>query len=236
MLYCGVTSLLLRRVMYENFFLDADGTIFDNLSDITDAVAEGIDKYGDPNFKKLEKEQIARNLGNWALTFTLVGIDDELGIECKNDIYNQIDKNTSRTKLFDGAYEFLDALSSRGNIVIASNCRRETLEANITTTCIGKFITEIVCADSVKLPKPSPEMLHEGRRLLGGVPLEKCVMIGDSYNDVHAAHKARMSSILLIHPENEIYGKDWEQKTTEIVMEDAVVAHGYQQALGYLFS
>jgi beta-phosphoglucomutase-like phosphatase (HAD superfamily) len=79
-------------------------------------------------------------------------------------------------------------------MAVASNGRRENVEASLTATKLRPLFDLIVSAEDVKRGKPAPDVFLEAARRMG-VAAERCVVFEDSDEGLEGARRAEMRAI-----------------------------------------
>jgi len=101
-----------------------------------------------------------------------------------------------RTRLVDGMQALLDALDARAiTWGIVTNKRREYSEPLMQALDPGACAACIVSGDSTANAKPHPQPLLHACKLTGSRAAE-CVYVGDAENDIIAARRAGMRSLV----------------------------------------
>lgn len=97
----------------------------------------------------------------------------------------------------DGAAALLDNLAGRYKLAVASTRSEAEGLAFVESINATQYIQTIVGRDSVQRIKPHPQPLHEAARRLN-VPIERCLMVGDTTPDVRAARRAGAWSVAVL--------------------------------------
>ena len=178
------------------FYLD--GTFADTLPDLSDALTEALRE------RQLESvsEDILRPLvsrGARAMAEKACGerMDASTLDSVVARFLNLYAANVSRrTRLVDGMQALLDALDGRAIAWgIVTNKRREYAEPLMNALDPGGCAACIVSGDSTANAKPHPQPLLHACKLTGNTPAE-CVYVGDAENDILAARRAGMRSLI----------------------------------------
>lgn len=128
--------------------------------------------------------------------------------------------NGRETVVFEGVSEALRMMSEAGlKLACVTNKPREFTVPLLERLDLADWFSAIVAGDEVKEPKPDPALLLEACRRLGCAPRE-ALMIGDSVNDVLAAHAAGMKALLVETGYNE--GKSLDTLLKEPALERIV--------------
>lgn len=104
------------------------------------------------------------------------------------------EKNTSKVKLMDGAYDLLEELYGKTKIALATMSSRPVIDKLLTEKRIEKFFDVVITADEVTTPKPDPEVFTITAKKLGISP-QHCIVIEDSIFGLKAAKSAKMKCI-----------------------------------------
>ena len=100
--------------------------------------------------------------------------------------------------MYDGITEVIAELRNGGcQCGIVTSRTRLQLEQGIKPIGFTPWFDEIICADDVEHPKPSPDALLECLRRFGCKP-EDAVYIGDSEYDMQCAKSAGVKSVLAL--------------------------------------
>jgi len=100
-----------------------------------------------------------------------------------------------QTRLYDGVIPTLERLRDQGyRLALCTNKPQAPTLAILDHFDLTPFFQEILGGDQGILRKPAPDMLLFLAARLNAGP-HQCVMIGDSANDIEAAHAADMTSI-----------------------------------------
>jgi beta-phosphoglucomutase-like phosphatase (HAD superfamily) len=79
-------------------------------------------------------------------------------------------------------------------MAVASNGRRENVEASLTVTKLRPLFDLIVAAEDVKQGKPAPDVFVEAARRMG-VAAAECIVFEDTDEGLEGARRAGMRSI-----------------------------------------
>jgi len=98
---------------------------------------------------------------------------------------------------FPGVVEALSRLQDAGlKVAVVTSKSRASVEMALRAIpSLGGVTDRFVTMEDTAEHKPHPAPLLKGLELLGGVPPERAVYVGDSPHDVAAAHAARMRCI-----------------------------------------
>jgi len=113
-------------------------------------------------------------------------------------VYRNNHKQTLKrqAKLFPGVKGLLSGLARRYILAVASN--RPTQFSRILVKALGidKYFSFLLCADSLKKGKPSPQILQRIIRYFGLKPQE-AIYVGDMAIDAQTAHRAKTKAIIV---------------------------------------
>ena len=182
---------------------DFDGTLIDSGQDLALALNDMLTQLGRKNFSL---ETIHNWVGNGAQTLVkraLLG-KKEIEEEVQEELFNKAleiflasyAKNVcEETLLYPEVKETLTTLQEKGyRLSIVTNKPYAFVAPILEGLAIGEFFEYYIGGDSLTQKKPRPEpLLHICEKL--GVSVKESVMIGDSKNDILAAHGAHMESV-----------------------------------------
>ena len=89
----------------------------------------------------------------------------------------------------DGASALIDALADSYRLGVVSNRSEAEVRAFLSQAGIDGKIEFVVGRDSTWRVKPHPQPVHKAAAALG-VPIERCLMVGDTTVDIRAARRA----------------------------------------------
>lgn len=186
----------------ELIIFDLDGTLIDSIPDLTLAVNIMLSYY---NIEPLTIEIVTPFVGNGAkilleraLNHTMQpeDITKERFDEAFQIFFAAYRDNLSvDTYLYPGVLETLEYLDNKGyKMAICTNKPFEFIEPILKELSVKQYFTSWVGADSLAKQKPDPAPLfHLAKEM--NVTIDKCIMVGDSKNDIKAAKNAEMKSI-----------------------------------------
>jgi beta-phosphoglucomutase-like phosphatase (HAD superfamily) len=90
--------------------------------------------------------------------------------------------------------EVARAWHGRVQMAVASNGRRDNVEATLTVTGLRPLFDYLVAAEDVAHGKPEPDVFLEAARRMKVEPT-RCIVFEDSNEGLEAAHRAGMSAI-----------------------------------------
>lgn len=196
----------------ELILFDFDGTLIDSAPDLASAINHMLEQLERPGF---EEQRVRGWVGNGARTLvtralrasyeqepTERQIDDALDVFMAYYAANlAVD-----TVAYPGVPEVLCNLAQNGfRLGIVTNKPHAFVEPILQSLGMDALFELTLGGDSLPLKKPDPLPLLHACEILG-VATERCVMIGDSKNDILAAKAAGIDSIGVGYGYN--YGED----------------------------
>ena len=176
---------------------DLDGTLVDSAPDLAAAINEVLQHDGLEPFGLAEVTGFVghgvRRLVERAYAARAQPLSDA-DLTAKVAVFQSIyrDGIAVRTRLFDGAMAFVEALSERGiKIGLCTNKAEALTWALLDGLRIGGIFDAVVGGRSDIVAKPAADMLLETLRRLGCAPAD-AVMVGDSHSDVACARAAHV--------------------------------------------
>jgi phosphoglycolate phosphatase len=186
----------------ELIIFDFDGTLIDSIPDLTLALNRVLKKYQLPT---LTVEQASPFVGNGARLLLHRALAHAKGSkDISNDLLEEAllvyhaaySENTcAHTYLYPGVFETLKSLKKKGyTLAICTNKPFEYIEPILEQLEIKSFFKYWIGEDSLSEKKPSAiPLLHLAEK--SNVSVDKCLMIGDSKNDILAAKNAGIQSV-----------------------------------------
>ena len=172
---------------------DLDGTLVDTHADITASINHvRREIYG---LEAMSAEEITRlmNIPGLNLAYEFYGVKsyEPRAEELFEEHYSKQCLQNART--FDGITDLLNQLLKfKCELFVATNAPTFTSKLILQNNGIDKYFRDIVGADSVKNPKPHPEMIHKICKVSS---YDEVWMIGDSPKDIMAAESAEINAI-----------------------------------------
>lgn len=139
----------------------------------------------------------AEGPGNW-----LLEVADRLGLD--HLIAATLDRRASGRELLahhypliPGVLPMLNALSTRYPFAIVTARNEVTTDRFLQINLLERYFPIVVSSQTCKRTKPFPDpLLYAAEQL--GVPIEDCLMIGDTVTDVRAAKAAGAQSLSVL--------------------------------------
>ncbi|MFV0481191.1 MAG: HAD family hydrolase [Campylobacteraceae bacterium] len=166
---------------------DMDGTLLDSSLAMLNSVNFAREKLG---MELVTKKELESYLNNKNSPKSIEVTDEYLKIFKEHYKENCI-KNM---KLYNGALDFLQRFQKKYKFAIATNAPDIYANKMLIHCEISNYFSSIVGANSVKEPKPNPEMIDSICQTLH-VKKNDTIFIGDSYKDKDAAQNADIEFI-----------------------------------------
>lgn len=182
------------------FLFDLDGTLIDSVYQHVLAWREALEDTG----MELSVWRIHRRIGMSGGLFvnallrelggSLAGVD----VERLQGIHAEAFKRlASQVRPLPGARELLRVLAEEGvPHAIATSGRADTARLSLEMLGVGREFP-VITRDQVRYAKPDPDLFLAAAASLG-VPVERCVVVGDSIWDLLAAQRARALGVGLL--------------------------------------
>ena len=192
------TKLTLRPdAAYDAVLLDLDGTLMDTIPDLAHAANAMRTELG---LAALPEALIATFVGNGidnlirrtiAHDHAAEALTTELLARAKQAFYPAYHRiNGTRSVLFDGVIDGLDAMRSAGlKIAVVTNKSTEFTLPLLELAGLSPYLDAVVCGDTLPERKPDPAPMLHACALLGVAPA-RSVAVGDSVNDALSARAA----------------------------------------------
>jgi phosphoglycolate phosphatase len=170
---------------------DLDGTLIDSRRDITTAVNQTRAELGLP---PIPLEAVVTMVGEGArlLVERALGSDfppDQVDQALARYLDHYADVCLDETQAYPGIEEMLAELAMRYPLALLSN-KGEALSRRILAGLdLARFFGEILGGDSLPTRKPDPAGLRVLAERLG-VPVERLLLVGDTWIDAETAHNA----------------------------------------------
>jgi phosphoglycolate phosphatase len=180
----------MRLIMF-----DMDGTLIDSGFAITNTINYVRENLG---FERLEKDYILQKVNephlNGAEFFYGTKEFTPLQTRLFEEYYNE--HCLTDLVLYDGISDLISDLKGDFKLAVATNANSVYAKKMLDHVGIGDHFSTILGYDSVKNPKPHPEMVN---KILNKYSVENtnAQLIGDSHKDIIAATKAGVDSVLV---------------------------------------
>lgn len=179
---------------------DLDGTLIDSAPGVAWSLNRALDAEGRA---PLSVERVKDLVGKGAHYLVADALEDTGGMiddahrERVKSAFLQIysENPVQDTIVFPGAMDVLEQLRADGvAMALCTNKPKKTTMPVLDAFGLTPFFPVVLCGDEVENRKPDGRHLHETLAMLGK-PDASAVMVGDSENDILAAHDAGMPSI-----------------------------------------
>jgi len=196
----------LRAVLW-----DLDGTLIDTADDIANALNRA---FADLGLAPVPPAAVRTMIGRGAPMLVARALESQ-GVQVHDATrevlfqrflvhYEQMQEEGVLTAIaYPGAAFALDSLAKAG-VRLACVTNKQSLLARQSLEHAGllSMLELVVGGDTCARRKPAPDPLQHACRVLG-VPVEASIMVGDSLNDVLAAHAAPMPVVCVPYGYNE---------------------------------
>ncbi len=179
---------------------DLDGTLVDSVPDVRWSLNQALAAEGRAEVSidqvKDYVGQGARQLAERALRDTGGMLDDAQHKRLLDGFLDTYRNNPVQfTTVFPGVFEALARLQSRDiKLAICTNKPDITTWPVLRTLGFDKIFPVVLCGDKARKQKPDGAHVTQTAEMLGVDPAN-CIMIGDSENDILAAHDANVPSV-----------------------------------------
>lgn len=174
---------------------DMDGTLIDSGFAITNTINYVRENLG---FERLEKNYILEKVNDPQINAAefFYGTKEFTKQQTKlfEEYYNE--HCLSDLVVYDGMAKLIDDLKNDFILTVATNANSTYAHKMLNHVGLGKYFTTILGYDSVKNPKPHPEMVNKTLEI-HNISKEKAQLIGDSKKDIMAATNAGVDSVLV---------------------------------------
>ena len=214
--------LLLQRIRLILF--DLDGTLVDSVGDLAWCGNTMLERLG----LAVHDEQAARSwVGNGLERFVKRVLTGEMDAEPAVDLYErgvEIFRElyalhaSDRSVLYPGALETLQRLSSRDlKLACVTNKPEPFTSRLITEMGLDAYFELVVAGNTTARKKPDPMPLRYAADHFG-LAYDRCLMVGDSSNDVVAARAAGFAIACVPYGYN--HGQDIRSSNPDLVVEN----------------
>ena len=203
---------------------DLDGTLIDSVQELADATDQMLLQLGRA---PAGINKVRNWVGNGAPVLVrraLAGGYDHQAISAEQEAealaifmqaYGEVD---SQTTVYPGALECLSSLHKLGiKMAMVTNKPEEFLPNLLADIDMAQYFEWVVGGDTFPQKKPDPAGLLWVMQQ-AGVAAEECLFVGDSKNDVHAAHAAQVACVAVTYGYN--YGEPISSESPALVVDD----------------
>jgi HAD superfamily hydrolase (TIGR01509 family) len=183
------------------FLFDLDGTLVDSVYQHVLAWKEALDADG----IELSVWRIHRRIGmsgglflDQLLRETHAAISAERVARLQQLHADAYRRHADRIRPLPGARALLDALTAAQlPWAIATSGRLATASVNLAALGVDPNVTTVITRDQVRHAKPDPDLFVAAALKLA-VPIERCIVVGDSVWDMLAAQRCRALGVGLL--------------------------------------
>jgi len=182
---------------FRYLIFDLDGTLIDSSVGVVDAVNYSLRRM---NLPEQPKERIVRFIG-YPLSWMYHDFTDAHIEELHRHFQARAAETmVASTVVLDRVPEILEQLLMAGyRMAIATTKIRRHVEGVIEKYGWSKFFDALVAADEVVNVKPAPDAFRLALKRLGTTP-QRAIVVGDTINDVYAAHAVPMKVVAVESP------------------------------------
>ena len=218
---------------FESVTFDLDGTLLDTIADLAEACRRMLDEVGAPPRSQAEVHSFVGKgmavLVERCLTHEHPPTAEKLheAIESFKRHYAAV--NGQFTLIYPGVIEGLQAWRASGvKMGVVTNKPGMFTEALLERMGLANYFDVVVSGDTTANKKPHPEPILHACRLFDVRP-DRNLHIGDSENDIRAAHAAGCLAYAVPYGYNE--GKPVDSADCDALVSDLLAA--YRQALTF---
>ena len=182
---------------FSHLIFDLDGTLIDSSVGVVDAVNYSLRMMNQP---EQPPERIVRFIG-----FPLTDMYREFTQAPIEELHGHFQTRAAEimvasTVVLDGVPETLEQLCRAGyRMAIATTKIRRHLDGVVAKLRWSEFFDALVASDEVANVKPAPDAFRLAVERLRTTP-QKAIVVGDTINDVYAAHAVPMKIVAVESP------------------------------------
>jgi len=218
---------------FQSVTFDLDGTLLDTIADLAEACRLMLEEIGEPPRSQTEVHSFVGKgmavLVERCLTHRQPPSAERLhqAIESFKRHYAAV--NGKSAQIYPGVLEGLQAWKASGlKMGVVTNKPGMFTEALLDRMGLSDYFDVIVSGDTTAHKKPHPEPILHACRLFNVRP-DRNLHIGDSKNDIHAAHAAGCLAYAVPYGYNE--GEPVDSADCDALVSDLLAA--YRQALTF---
>jgi HAD superfamily hydrolase (TIGR01509 family) len=189
----------------EAVLFDFEGTLVDFQWNLAGAVRETIEMLKTSGFPidRIQSRKYSTLMEEAMKTASEMGRSPDEVREKIGAIYDRYDEDAlTRWSLRPSARNFLSALKAKATkTALVSNVGKKGVEKALQKLELHPFFDMIVTRNDVKAPKPNSEGIRLALNRLQVIN-ERTLFIGDSLDDIHAAHEAGLRVMIILGGEN----------------------------------
>jgi HAD superfamily hydrolase (TIGR01509 family) len=167
---------------------DLDGTLMDTDDQVVERIADRLGLLGSKTARDVSRQMVMKSetwINAMVTLLDIVGLDPWV-FALRRRLSRQV-KPTFR--LIAGIKPMLHALSKRGALAVVSTRSKEDAETFLDQHGLAPLFKLVVTQESTKRLKPHPAPIRYAAHALD-LPVERCVMVGDTPVDIRSARKA----------------------------------------------
>lgn len=173
--------------MYKNILFDWDGCLARTLDLWVEVCSEALRQHG----ITASEQEVWKGISKGRLA-TYLEVPDK---QAFRDSVTTLLLSRSDVELYSGVRDFLQTNQQMKKFAIVSNTRTQALHRDLHCHRLDGYFEVIIDDAQAVRPKPSPEGIQKAMQLLGA-RAEETIMVGDSWIDITAAHRAGVASAL----------------------------------------
>jgi phosphoglycolate phosphatase len=218
---------------FESVTFDLDGTLLDTIADLAEACRRMLDEVGAPPRSQAEVHSFVGK-GMAVLVERCLTHGQPPGAEKLHEAIESFKRhyaavNGQFTLIYPGVIEGLQAWKASGiKMGVVTNKPGMFTEALLERMGLADYFDVVVSGDTTANKKPHPEPILHACRLFDVRP-DRNLHIGDSENDIRAAHAAGCLAYAVPYGYNE--GKPVDSADCDALVSDLLAA--YRQALTF---
>jgi len=183
-----------------SLLFDLDGTLIDSAPSIVFALNN---VFADAGYAPVEVDAVKPLLAGDAMKLVraLIAVQDREISDDENAVLTDRFLKTYKANpaqdaaLYPGAIDVLQHFQNAGHpMAICTNKPSITADPVLAAFELGRFFDAVICGDQTAFKKPDGRHVVETAAAIGS-DVAQAVMIGDSGNDIYAAHDAGVTSV-----------------------------------------
>ncbi|HEY72102.1 MAG: hypothetical protein DRJ03_22265 [Chloroflexi bacterium] len=183
---------MLEKDKVEAVLFDLDGTLMDTDDQAVEKLAHRLERLRWPHPHQAARRFVmaAETPGNALMTLIdMLGLDGPLAALTDRLHHWRGLRARADFRIVADAEEMLDALKGRYRLAVVTTRGRRDAEAFLGQHNLHDYFDALVTRESTWRLKPHPAPVRRAAQLLD-VPVEQCVMVGDTPVDVKSARRA----------------------------------------------
>jgi phosphoglycolate phosphatase-like HAD superfamily hydrolase len=184
----------------EAILFDLDGTLMDTDDQAVEQLARRLQKLHWPNPEKAARRLVmaAETPGNAFMTFL-----DALGLDAplkafSDWLFGWRGLHTrDNFRIMSGVEDMLPALKERYRLAVVTTRGRRDAEAFLDQYSLRDLFEALTTCESTWRLKPHPSPVRYAAKQLG-VPVERCVMVGDTTVDIKSGRRAGAQAVAVL--------------------------------------